>query len=222
MLLPHKLAEHNINSILSEIAEATGLLTSEDHNYWTFSHIFFQGFFCVNYLIDKSSSVSSDYGRFKDDYNWINVWNNLIAMSSDPEFYTADKSDNEYAKSLSLVRMTTLLRKSDYMDSIIYSDVLNQFGNLIGSYSQMIESISYAENRINIMLKNPSDKNLTILWYILCILLIKNHEHTSESEDGFIKGETKFVKLINQLFLSKENYLLNKTENSIEILIDIP
>ncbi|WP_426582665.1 NACHT domain-containing protein [Mucilaginibacter sp. R-33] len=218
-LLPYKLTAFNVKDILEEISEATGLLTPESDNYWTFSHIFFQDFFCANYLIDKSSSVIDDFAKFKGNYKWINVWNNLISMSSDPEFYMGDHTKSEYEKSLRLIRMTTLFRKSDYLDSALYHAVLDQMQSLIENYSHKIKSINYGSPVIDVILNDPSTEDINILWYILCMIVIKNHEMPTEHfKNSLFKGDSEFVKLMNLLLSSSNDYLLDKTDTSIQIV----
>ncbi|WP_025141527.1 NACHT domain-containing protein [Pedobacter jeongneungensis] len=210
---PMKLEGIDMTEILGEIKETTGLLNIMN-GQWSFSHVFFQEFFCANYLIDRSSSIKDDYTLYKQNKNWINVWNQAIEFSSDPEFYVHKDAAQKGELSLYLNRLLTILRRSDYLDANLYEEVLKQITELISVYNEDLIIHDLDEEVIVVSLRKKSSLKIEILEEILRNALVKNPNRFSyDSQDNL--NNSMFGKLIIKLLMSKDEFFLTRTRNNI-------
>jgi len=216
-LLPYKISDFSIEDILREINENTGLINIHG-TAWSFSHVYFQDFFCANYLIDKSSSLIDDYETFNANQKWINVWNQTIEYSSDPEFYINQDSQISKDQSMYLNRLITILRRSDYLDSALHGVVIEKLNELIKEYDKEIKEISYTENLINLKLKKSSSIKIDLLEEILNNLLIKSSINNAQPfYHKLDKNKSKFGDLIITLLQFQDNFYLKRDAKSIKI-----
>lgn len=171
-ILPKRFKNNEVADILTELKETTGLITYH-RGTWSFTHKYFQDFFCANFLIDKSGSIENDFTTFKNENRWLNVWNNAIELSNDPEFYLNLQNTNKESSFYNLNRLSSILLSEK---SITYLDNIDISEYLLASFKEFdnyISKVIIEVNKLSITLKKgvPVEINdigiLIIQFYIL-------------------------------------------------------
>ena len=72
-----------LNSFLSYLELSTGLIKSTNKRSWSFTHKFYQDYFCSNYLIEGVQSINKYIFTNK---NWQNISSIISGLSSEPDY----------------------------------------------------------------------------------------------------------------------------------------
>lgn len=197
-LVTFDLQETPESSILREIKENTGLIFKTPNNLWSFSHRYFQDFFCASYLIEKSGSVEEDYSLFKFKESWLNVWNQAAELSSDPEFYIADVSSKRNDLVHSTDRLYSILLAKNKLDNKNYKNASKKLKKNLETIGDEIYSITNDTDSCRVKLKvNSRIGNDEMIQLILKTYYLTNTEYTEMLD--FTSSITKIARLINYL-----------------------
>jgi hypothetical protein len=194
-VLPKTFNPDDKQEILKELNEITGLIVKQ-YDAWSFSHRYFQEFFCAHYLIEKSRGLESDFKKHKNDSKWQKVWNNVIELSSDPEFYLFQKTDSCKASFYGLHRLITVLLYSEKVALLSEGDILEYLRKEIISFDTCIKEVNLL-NKPYILLEKSSDINPYDVGELVINVYYINHT-TNYSLSSFLTQEPdlKFVKLL--------------------------
>jgi len=88
-VVPAALSDISIEEILGEIRDATGLLAKDGDN-WSFTHKYFQDFFCAMHLTERTMGLEKELGSYAGDSRWDGVWAQISDLCAEPEQFAAE------------------------------------------------------------------------------------------------------------------------------------
>ena len=194
---------------LTEIKDNTSLLSYKDER-WSFQHRYFLDFFCANYLIDKAGGIDSVYDKFKDAMDWINVWNNSVQLSSDPEYYFGGNEIRPVLSFSEFGRVVSTLM-SDKSTIIFDSERLNS--NLIANLKELNRNINNTKSNDSVKLWFKPSYEIELNEFAN---LLKQLIYLYENENSLV---FQFVVKNRNLKLSKLIIALSNAGDSYELVI---
>jgi len=88
-LMPATLAELRAVDVLEEIRDATGLIGGSAES-WSFTHRYFQDFFCAIHLTERTAGLENELSNHADDSRWDGVWSQISDLCAEPEQFASE------------------------------------------------------------------------------------------------------------------------------------
>jgi hypothetical protein len=166
-LIPFEYNDISEEQILYEIRTATGLLQYQNKR-WSFSHRYFQDFFCANYLIERVGGVQDEYHRFSSDRNWATVWRYVGELCSDPELYISFvKGDDRKGPVYTVDKLMAVLLSEDRIGSEALVSLLSIVRKNLKLLASELQDVRFSKKTIIISLSDGTADADTLASFLL-------------------------------------------------------
>lgn len=144
-LLPVEVEKIGALAVLQDLSERTGILTEIRPGTWSFSHRYFQDFFCANYLVERASGLGRELNEHGRDAGWVDVWRQVGQLCQDPEFFALSQSRDASDAIKSIDRMVSSLLTHDGLSKTELRKIVEGLTAEISQERSMLPELTYTE-----------------------------------------------------------------------------
>jgi NACHT domain len=154
-LIPFEYEGVSTEDILQEVRAATGLLHC-DEKRWSFTHRYFQDFFCASYIIERVGGILDEYNKFNTDKNWATVWRYVGELCSDPELYIKIASDDGRGPVYHLDKLMPICLAEDRVGNDALALLLNIARKNLRLLADELKKVVFSRSCVRVTLRKES------------------------------------------------------------------